>query len=283
MAELLLVANPSKRRRRKKSARSRRRKGRIPPGLRAYMERTGKLKRHRRRRKSTTSRRRRRSHAVRVTRRRRRRASGGVRRPAVGYTVGTRRIRRRKLNPHRRRFHRRRHNPSLRGLTGAIMPTFKAGAWGATGGLTLDVLWGLIYPRVAAMGSIGPMLANPYVGFFAKGVAAVGAGWLGGKVFRGRGRQLAEGAMTIVVHDFLKSTLMSMMPSVFGTGGSLPLGMYLSGLGGAAPILGSTVPPQTYMPFGQYMSGGTGSNDTHGVYDGDLMGEDGWSGDYGNS
>ena len=73
------------------------------------------------------------------------------------------------------------------------------------------------------------------------------------------------------------------MPSVFGAGGAVPLsgmGMYLSGMGmylsGSAPILGTTVPPQTYMPF----NGATGTSDDHGNWDQDSMGLDPWTDNY---
>lgn len=253
MAELLLVSNPKRRKRRGSKRRSR--KGRMPPALKAYW--AGK---------------RRRKHSTKATRRRRRR-SGGKRHAATGYTVGSRKIRRRKLNPHRRHHmrRRRRHNPSFRGITGQVMPTVKAGAWGAAGAIGLDALWGLVSPR---LGSFSSYLSNPYVGFAAKAVGSVVVGTLGGKVFRGRSRQLADGAMTVAAHDMLKSLLIQMAPTLFGPGGSVPLGSYLSSyLSGSAPIVGTATIPQTYLPFN-----GTGTNDVFdsGVYSADHMGMNPW-------
>lgn len=264
MAELLLVSNPGKRGRKRKS-----KKGRMPAGLRKYWAAKRRASKGHKR------------HTKRHTRSRKRR-SVGKRHAAVGYTVGTRKIRRRKLNPHRRRYSRRRSNPSLRGLTGQIMPTMKAGAWGAAGALGLDALWGLLTTNLP---SLTAYLTNPYVTFVAKAAGAVGVGALGGKVARGRGRDMAVGAMTVVTHDFLKSLMIQMAPTIFGPGGSLALGSYLSGdylpgsfgsyLSGSAPIMGTASIPQSYLPF----SGSSGSSaGADGTYTDDRMGMDPWGG-----
>lgn len=268
MSELLLVSNPKRRRKKAKHTR----KGRMPAGLKKYWaaRRAGKAAPKRRRRK-----------AARATARRRRHA-GGKRHAAVGYTVGTRKIRRRKLNPHRRHRarYRRRSNPmSIKGITNQIMPTMKAGAWGAGGALGLDALWGLITTNLP---SLTAYLTNPYVTFFAKALAAVGVGTLGGHLAKGKGRELAVGAMTVVTHDFLKTTLQSLAPTIFGPGGTVSLGAYVSGyenmpgafgsyLSGAAPIMGTASIPQAYMPF----SGSSGMSDGN-MYNDDRMGLDPW-------
>lgn len=268
MAELLLVSNPAKRKKHRRKSK----KGRMPPGLRKYWaaRRAGK------------------THAKKVHRRKRHvkhhKRPAGARR-AVGYTVGSHKVRRRKLNPHRRRAHHRRRNmyipnPSIRGMTRQIVPTVKAGAWGAAGALGLDVLWGLVVNRLPA---VAAYLTNPYVGFAAKAAGAVAVGTLGGNIAKGKGRDLAVGAMTVVTHDFLKSLLVQMAPTMFGAGGSLPLGSYLSAggtpdyfgsyLSGAAPIMGTATIPQAYLPF----AGSTGQSGTSdGVYAEDHMGMDPW-------
>lgn len=264
MAELLLVSNPHKRKGKKMAKRARKR--RQPAALRKYWAaRRGKKKHHKRRTRVHHRRRarvhRRRRHAVAVAAPRRRRRS----------------------NPHRRhraRYRRRHRNPSLRNIGSQIMPTVKAGAWGAAGALGLDVLWGLV---VGNLPSLATYIANPYVGFAAKAVGAVGVGALGGHIAKGKGRELAVGAMTVVTHDFLKSMLQQMAPTIFGTGGSLPLGAYLSGegspanlgayLSGAAPIVGTATVPQAYLPF----AGSSGSSGTaDGIYAEDHMGMDPW-------
>jgi len=261
MAELLLVANPRRRRRRKLTAKQ------IAAGF------GGK-----RRRKHRKVSRRRRRHTARVVHRRRRRPSGA--RPHMGYVVGRKRIRRLKLNPHRRHRYRRRHsNPSLGGITRAFMPTLKAGGWGATGALMNDAGYGLLSGLINSnLPSVGGYLANPYIGFFAKAFNAVLVGALGGKVLRGRGRQLAEGAMTVVAHDFLKSLLVQMAPSLFGPGGTVSLGSYLSG---SAPIVGTATIPQAYLPFsglGSYLSGDSSGQTESGQFTADVTGIDPWGG-----
>lgn len=199
MAELLLV-NP--RRRRKKNA-SRRRKRHVA------------RKRHR---------------AVKANPRRRHR------RPAF-MKANPRRRRARRSNPHRRTRHRRRSNPSLRGITGAIMPTVKSGAIGALGGLGLDLLWGKTSQYLpASVASSAPLQ------YAVKLLGAVLVGFVGNYALKGKGRDLAVGAATIVLHDALKATLQAQAPATFGPGGTLGLGLYLNG---AAPIVGTASLPFT--------------------------------------
>lgn len=263
MSELLVVANPKRRRRRRRKLSAKQ----LAAGFGG--------KRHKRRRKSSHRRRRHVAAAAPRRRRRHRRHSGGARRPAVGYTVGTKRIRRRKLNPIRRHRYRRHRNPSMSmgGIKSSIMPTVKDGFTGALGALGLDVLWGF----AAGNATIGAYVSNQYVGFAAKLLGAVLVGAVGGKVMRGKGRELAVGAATVAEHDFFKSLLQSMAPTIFGAGGSVPLGAYLSG---SAPIVGSTSVPQTYLPFsgvGAYLSGNAGQmNADDGQMHVDTMGMDPW-------
>ena len=264
MAEQLLVSNPRRRRRHRNAKRRPKRKGRRKMTAK-QLKYFGK-KSHRRSRRSSG-------------RRRRSRPAGA--RPMQGYVVGKKRIRRWKLNPHRRHHRRRRYsNPmSLGGIGGRIMPTVKAGAWGATGALGLDALWGFV-----SGSSLGQQyLSNAYVGYAAKAVGAVLVGTVGGKILKGRSTELAVGAMTVVTHDFLKSLLQSMAPTIFGPGGSVPLGSYVSGfgsyvsgLGGAAPIVGTATVPQAYLPF----SGGSGVADQAGggQWVDDTVGLDPWGG-----
>jgi hypothetical protein len=250
MAELLLVANPKRRRRRKMSALQRKFFG---GGKR---RRKARAAHHRRRRSAAPV-------AVAPRRRRRRHAHVARRRHTV------------RANPHRRHHYRRRSNPfSVKGFTGQIMPTVKAGAVGAAGALGLDALWGL----VSGNATLSPYLSNQYVGLLAKAVGAVAIGTLGGHLLKGKGRDLAVGAMTVTTHDFLKALLESSMPTIFGAGGSLPLGSYLSG---SAPIVGTATVPQAYLPFsgvGSYLSGPGGQQDSAGVYTDDIIGMDPWGG-----
>lgn len=162
------------------------------------------------------------------------------------------------------------------GIKSSIMPTVKEGFTGALGALGLDVLWGF----AAGNATIGAYVSNQYVGFAAKLLGAVLVGAVGGKVMRGKGRELAVGAATVAEHDFLKSLLQSMAPTIFGAGGSVPLGAYLSG---SAPIVGTTSIPQSYLPFsgmGAYLSGNPGQmNADDGQMHADTMGMDPWGAD----
>jgi hypothetical protein len=243
MAELLLVSNPKRRRRRRKM--------------------TAKQRRYfgKKRRRATSHRRRRRTVAAAPRRHRRRRAVAHV----------TRRRRRNPVHHHRRRYRRHRNPLSLGGFTGRIMPTAKAGLTGASGALMLDAAWGFL----AGMPALAPYLGNQYVGFAAKGVTAVAVGALGGKILRGKSQELATGAMTVVVHDFLKALLQSTFPSLFGPGGSVPLGSYLSG---SAPIVGTATVPQAYLPFGSYLSGSDDGSGVMAPWASDTLGIDPWGG-----
>jgi hypothetical protein len=143
-----------------------------------------------------------------ASRRRRRRNPRAVakRRPAMGYTVGSRKIRRRKLNPRtrsRRRYHRNPIGlPSLSGLMAQIVPA----AYGAGGAIALNL--GLSYL---------PLPAVLTTGWARHGVRLVGAFGLGvvAKKFLGaRGSNVAAGALTVVMYDILKEVLNMAAPSI---------------------------------------------------------------------
>jgi hypothetical protein len=193
--------------------------------------------------------------------------------------------RHRRHNPHMRVRHYRRHrNPSFSvgGIKSMVKPVLMEGFVGAAGAIGLDAVWGYVNPKLPASIS-----GSPYLQFAVKCLVAIGVGTLGGKLFRGKGRDLAVGGVTVAMHDMLKSTLQTSLPTVFGTGGSLALsgyghmGAYLSG---SAPIVGTaTFPrtrtiPQTYAGLGAYLSGSTGMTDGAGVYVDDQMGFDPWEG-----
>lgn len=190
----------------------------------------------------------------------------------------------RRRNPHRR-YHRRR-NPSFmggfsaRGLTGQIMPTFKAGLIGAGGAIGLDAAWGFLQPYLPSA-----LNTSAYTQYAVKALTAVAVGMIGGKILRGKGTALAVGGMTVATHDLLKSVLQSMAPSMFGPGGTLSLGSYGAYLSGSAPIMGTATAPQVYYPFGEssvgsgmgaYLSGSSGMADGNGMYTDDTMGMASW-------
>jgi len=161
-----------------------------------------------------------------------------------------------------------------------VMPVMREGFLGAAGALALDAAWGYINPKLPATVS-----SSPYLQFAVKCLAAVGVGFIGGKVLRGKGRDLAVGGVTVAAHDMLKGVLQTSLPSVFGSGGTLALsgyghmGAYLSG---SAPIVGTATFPRTLQMqnpgFGAYLSGSTGMTDGAGVYVDDQMGFDPWEG-----
>lgn len=163
-------------------------------------------------------------------------------------------IRGRKSNPtrKRRRHHARvrvrrsryRSNPSLRlgAIGNSLIPTVKAGALGATGALMNDLLWG--YTK----GYLPASLQGGNIGIAARALYAVLTGVVGNYVLKGKGRALADGAMTVVLHDAGKAVLHGMLPT-------LPLGEYMS----MAPAVGysprtTRTSLDTYVPVGEYLA-----------------------------
>jgi hypothetical protein len=133
----------------------------------------------------------------------------------------------RKRNPSRRRHYavhrhtvrRRRRNPSFRSLTGSIVPTLEAGAYGAAGGLAADLAYGFTstqswFPSALAAAPGTPMY------LLAKLALAFGVGALGNLAFKGKGQAFAVGATTVALHDFVKAQL--------ANSPSFPLGAYLT-------------------------------------------------------
>jgi hypothetical protein len=191
MAEILLV-NPRKRRKRRTGARRK---------LSALQQKYfGK------RRKRTTRSRRRATPAAVAPRRRRRRSAARLSNP--------RRRRRRIITQSFRTIRRRRRsNPSLRGGLSGLPRTgislLKSGGVGALGALGLDMVWG--YSREALPASIA---GSPLAQYALKLLGAIAVGWVGEKVLRGRGRELAVGATTVVLHDALKAQVAASFPSI---------------------------------------------------------------------
>ena len=230
----------------------------------------------RRRRKKNSSRRR--KHKARARRRNPARVSRRRRRNPAPAFMRRHKRRARRHNPikHRRR---RKHNPSFRGITGSAVGTLKTGAIGALGALASDIISG----QITNFG--GATVASiPYSGTILKLLSAVLIGSFGDKVFRGHGKTMALGAASVALHDLLKANLQSMAPSLFGVGGTLSLGAYVSGVGAAGPIVGaSTVPVQPlfdtagldnprFSGVGAYVSGPSGMTDSYGAYSDDMMG-----------
>jgi hypothetical protein len=164
---------------------------------------------------------------------RRRRKPSHARRHRRHHAAAPRRHRRRR-NPHfRLHRRRRRHNPSLRGIAGSLVPTLKSGFTGALGGIGLDLLTGQLINA-----SWFPATMKSGLSWTAVKIAgALAVGLVGNKVLRGKGKALADGAMVVVLHDALKAQLTGMLPA------SVPLGEYIT----YAPTVGIT--PGTALPL----------------------------------
>lgn len=140
-----------------------------------------------------------------AARRVKRRSSAGKRRPAQGYVIGNKKIRRRKLNPTGRRRRYRRNPfglPSLGGITGQITTA----AYGAAGGLALNLALSYL--------PLPDMLKTGWMRHATRVVGAVGLGMVAKKFLGARGNAVATGAMTIVVYDVLKQLLGQFAPEI---------------------------------------------------------------------
>ena len=147
----------------------------------------------------------------------RRRSSSRRRRRATGYAVGTAKIRRRKMNPRRRRRGRsfRRSNPiSLRSFApGNLMSQVTGALPGAVGALGLDVALGFLPIPVTWKAGIP--------GYLTKIVGAIALGMAASKVAgSATGAKVTTGALTVMFHGILRELLATNFPTV-------PLGMYL--------------------------------------------------------
>lgn len=239
MPEIMLVGNPSRRRKARKGRKGRRRMSALQ---RKYF---GGGSRKRRRRRSSAS------AAPRRSRRRRNVYLGNPRR---------RRRRRAVVS-----FRRRRRNPSLRGAFNvrSAMNTVQSGLVGASGAIGLDLLWGYSARFLPAQ-IAGSALAQ----YAAKLVGAILVGVIGNTVMRGRGRDLAVGATTVVLHDALKAQLKASFPA-------LQLGEYLT----YAPVMGrmNRAGPMLSTGMGEYLSGIP--NDGSGGVADDMSYTGEWNGD----
>ncbi len=213
--------------------------------------------------RKTTSRRKRSVIAI-NPRRRRSRAKVAIRRNPS---------RRRSLTSSYRR--KRRHsNPSLRNIGAGAVPMLKEGFVGAAGALGLDLLWG--YGKSYLPASIA---GSPLAQYAVKLAGALAVGMIGNKILKGKGRAMAVGATTVVLHDALKAQIQSSFPSI-------QLGEYLT----FAPTVGTMRQAGRLMSsgapqMGEYLSGlPCGVDNTNSQYTGDESGgtftADGMSGYY---
>ncbi len=146
-----------------------------------------------------------------------------------------------------------RRNPSVRNITGSIMPTIKGGFFGALGGLGNDLLFGFGKRFLPVSMQSG----LPRHGI--KVLTAVVVGVAGNLVLKGKGQALATGAATVAIHEALKEQLAVYAPS-------LPLGAMdeppgLLGVDPGLPVEGMG----EYMQTGEYMAEGAGMGGEEGI------------------
>ncbi len=170
-------------------------------------------------------------------------------RPAVGYVVGKKPIRRRKLNPRRRHVARRRHsNPRF--SIGGIGAQLKNGAIGAGGGILNALIMGFVTPKLPTTLSTGYPLHAVRIS------SALAVGALGRKFAGPLGVRLGEGAMVVAMYLLLKDVATSTVPS-------LPLGDYQeielahpgTALNGVGAYMNGNALPAAESGMGAYMEG----------------------------
>jgi hypothetical protein len=167
--------------------------------------------------------------------------------------------RRRRRNPSLRAIHRRRRNPSLRSMipsTASIMGTLKSGFTGSIGAIGNDLLMGQVLNA-----SITPTFLKTGLGAtLTRALGALLIGVVGGIAWRGHGRELGDGAMTVTLHDALKAQLSSLLPASLPLSG---LGEYLT----FAPTVGYS--SGGYNPqlsgLGEYVAADIGNGDYYGA------------------
>ena len=139
---------------------------------------------------------------------RKRRSTKGKRRAAQGYVVGTRKIRRRKLNPrvrHRRRY---RRNPMGLPSLGSITSQLTAAGIGAAGAIGLNVALSFIpLPDALKTGYVrhGVRLASALV------LSMLAKKFLGAKPWI---NTATAGALTVIVYDIGKAVIQTASPEI---------------------------------------------------------------------
>ena len=152
---------------------------------------------------SNPARRRRRKKKASAHRRRRR---NPARRKAIGYTVGHKRIRRRKMNPVRHHRRRRHRNPIGMGEMGQVLIPSAIGAAGALG---LNILLGYVSFLPASL-QTGYGRAGVQIG------AALAVGAFGTKLGLSRktAYAVASGITMIALYDVVSTLVASKVPNV---------------------------------------------------------------------
>lgn len=185
-----------------------------------------------------------------VNPRRRKRRKSSARRRRRHSTRARRSVRRRRHTARRRNFRVRRvrgfrRNPVSLSV-GGILGNLKAGAMGAVGGVANDLVYGY------AKGYLPAQLQSGLGRSGAKLLTAALLGWGANKVLKGKGRDLAVGATTVVLHELAKEQLAAMAPN-------LPLGEYMFDQSNASLLgynPGEIIEGVTTDELGEYMTVG---------------------------
>jgi hypothetical protein len=194
------------------------------------------------------------AHRSRHTAHRRRARPAGARQ-MMGYVVGARKIRRRKLNPfrqhhhHARRYHHRHRHHNPFGITRGVMAEFTPALWGAAGGIGLDVALAYI-PLPAA-------LQTGYANSAVRIAGAIGIGAVAGMMTTRRtGFMVGAGALTIQLYSIIRGLLASTVGStVKGLSGLADFKDYTMGAYMQPALAGPVVRPAgTPRTVGAYMN-----------------------------
>lgn len=105
------------------------------------------------------------------------------------------------VNPRKRHTKRaRRRNPSMRGISASVKSLFIPALKGAGGALVVDIAMGYVSPMLPD--SLNTTTTQPLV----KAALAVALLYAGRKIVGGAtAQQMAEGSLTVILHDTLKS------------------------------------------------------------------------------
>jgi hypothetical protein len=182
---------------------------------------------------------------------------------------GRGRVRLKSRSARRRRIHRvkaRRfkRNPSARGagfglsvkgITGAIVPTLKGGALGAVGAIANDALIG----QISKLSFLPDALRSGYGRHALKFGSAILVGTIGNLAMRGKGAAFATGAATVAIHGFIREVVAANMPEA-----AKYLGDYeeLDGYNPGQIVDGSADNVGEYVPgfVGEYVPGFVGDS-----------------------
>lgn len=120
----------------------------------------------------------------------------------------TYKVAKRRHNPIRS-MHRRRRNPSLRGMTSGISGMLMAGLKGAGGAVAVNVVCGFLPASIVPASVPG---STNYQLYAVRAALAVALGAAGRKVLGSSAREMAVGALTVNFHDFINAVVGTSLP-----------------------------------------------------------------------